>query len=105
MYAYCGYISHMTVLETKSERIAVRVTPKQKALLAQAAALRGRSLTDFVVDIAQKEAERDLERMRIIRLSAQNQQQLAELIVNPPEPNKHLIDAANAYDRADIISR
>jgi len=95
----------MAILETKSERIAVRVTPKQKALLAQAAALRGRSLTDFVVDIAQREAEQDLERVRIIKLSSQGQQQLADMILNPPEPNEHLKAAASLYDREDIISR
>ncbi len=95
----------MTVLESKSERIAVRVTPKQKALLARAAALRGRSLTDFVIDIAQREAEQDLERSRIISLSSQGQQQLAEMILNPPEPNEHLKAAVRAYDEADTISR
>jgi len=95
----------MTISETKTERIAVRVTPSQKALLAQAAALRGRSLTDFVVDIAQREAEQDLERVRIIKLSGQGQQQLAEMILNPPEPNEHLKAAASAYDRQNITSR
>jgi len=51
----------MKTIEHKSERIATRVTPSQKELIARAASLRGRSLTDFIIDSAQKEAANTIE--------------------------------------------
>ncbi len=95
----------MDTIETKSERIAVRVTPKQKTTLAQAAALRGRSLTDFIVDIAQREAERDLEKAQIVKLSIKGQQKLIDLLLDPPKPNEYLQSANKLYDETNIISR
>ena len=46
----------MQKTSTKSERLVARATPEEKALIARAAALRGRSITDFMVDAAQRAA-------------------------------------------------
>ena len=40
----------------KEERLEARVTPEQKKLIARAAALRGFSVTEFVVASAQQAA-------------------------------------------------
>lgn len=95
----------METTALKSERIATRVTPEQKALIAEAAAVRGRTLTEFMVESAQKDATRVLEESRVIRLSAEHQVRLAEALLNPPKPNDALKAAARAYDEAGIISR
>ena len=89
----------------KSERIATRVTPEQKTLIAEAAAMSGRSLTEFIVESAQRDARRVLEESRIIRLSAEHQARFADALLNPPAPNEALNAAARAYDAAGILSR
>lgn len=95
----------METTATKSERIATRVTPEQKTLIAEAAAVCGRTLTEFMVESAQRDATRVLEESRVIRLTAEHQARLAEALLNPPEPNDALKAAARAYDETGIISR
>lgn len=95
----------MSIVEQKSERIAARVTPDQKALLIAAANMRGRSLTEFVIETAQQEARDIMNEERLIRLSIENQQRLVEALLNPPRPNAALISAARAYDEKGVISR
>ncbi len=95
----------MKTLETKSERIATRVTPSQKNLIAKAAAMCGRSLTEFIIDSAQKEAKKTLEDGLILHLAVEHQVRLAESLLHPPEPNEALKAAAKYYDNANVISQ
>ena len=95
----------MKTIEHKSERIATRVTPSQKEFIARAASLRGRSLTDFIIDSAQKEAINTIEEAHLIQLSQENQLKLAQVLMNPPKPNDALKKAATAYDKATINSQ
>ncbi len=95
----------METTELKSERIAARVTPEQKSVIAQAAAVRGRSMTDFMVESAHRAAESVLEENRIVRLSSDHQKRFAESLLNPPKANKALVDAARAYDESGLSSR
>lgn len=95
----------MKTIEQKSERIATRVTPSLKELIARAASLRGRSLTDFIIESAQKEATHTIEEAHVIQLSQENQLRLAKALINPPEPNAALKKAAVAYDKASINSQ
>jgi uncharacterized protein (DUF1778 family) len=55
-------------------------------LLKRAAEIEGRSLTDFVVSAARAAACRTIEDNEIIRLSLEDQRQIAEALLNPPEP-------------------
>lgn len=48
--------------EPRRERLEARISPEQKALLERAAALEGRSLTDFVVASAQAAAHETIRR-------------------------------------------
>ena len=95
----------MKTIEQKSERIATRVTPSLKELIARAASLRGRSLTDFIIESAQKEATQTIEEAHVIQLSQENQLRLAKALINPPKPNAALQKAASAYDKASINSQ
>lgn len=67
------------------------------ARLKRAAEIQGRSLTDFVVAAADEAACRAIEQTEIIRLSLEDQRQIAEAILNPPAPNKALKKAAKRY--------
>ena len=67
-------------------RLEARLPVDVHALLKRAAELQGRTLTDFVVTAAHDAACRVIEEAGIIRLSVEDQRQLADAILNPPEP-------------------
>ena len=86
----------MEFLMRDSARLEARLPIEVHALLKQAADLEGRTLTDFVVSAAQKAARRTLEEHSMLRLCLEDQQRLAEALLNPPEPAPAL---RRAFDR------
>lgn len=67
-------------------RLEARLPADIHALLKRAAEIEGRTLTDFVVTAAREAACRTIEETDIIRLSVEDQRQIAEAILNPPAP-------------------
>jgi len=82
---------------TRDARLEARVSAAQKNLLQQAAALSGRTLSEFVVASAQDAARRVLAEHESIRLSREQQLAFVQALLNPPEPNARLKRAAKAY--------
>jgi uncharacterized protein (DUF1778 family) len=78
-------------------RLEARLPNEVMARLKRAAEIQGRTLTDFVVAAADEAACRTIEQTEIIHLSLEDQRQLAEAILNPPEPNEALKKAAKKY--------
>ena len=89
--------SRQTALRIRAERLEARISRDQKALFQRAAALQGRTLTDFVVASAHAAAIRTIEEMQIIRLSAQDSRAFAEALLNPRKPSEKLRAAARRY--------
>lgn len=73
---------------TATARLEARLPLDVMARLKRAAEIQGRTLTDFVVAAADEAACRAIEQTEIIHLSLEDQRQLAEAILNPPEPNE-----------------
>jgi uncharacterized protein (DUF1778 family) len=69
-------------------RLEARLPAEVMARLKRAAEIQGRTLTDFVVAAADEAACRVIDQTEIIHLSLEDQRQLAEAILNPPEPNE-----------------
>jgi uncharacterized protein (DUF1778 family) len=82
---------------SKPARFGARLTEEQKALFERAAALTGRSLTDFVISAAQEAANRTVQDFEILRLSERNSRALMEALLNPPLPGPRLREAARWY--------
>ncbi len=74
----------------QTARLEARLPTSVYATLKQAAALKGRTLTDFVIGAAQEAALRAIEDERIIRLSAEDQLRFAQALLDPPAPGKAL---------------
>ena len=87
------------VAAPKRDRLDVRLSHEQKALFQQAAALEGRSLTDFMVTSAQRAAEQTIREHQVIALTARDSLQVAELLLDPPEPGPRLRAAVDEYRR------
>jgi uncharacterized protein (DUF1778 family) len=80
-------------------RIEARVSPKQKRLFERAAEIEGVTLTDFVISSMQRAATIAIQEFTTMELSERNQRAFVEALMNPPEPNQALREAAKAYSR------
>jgi len=69
---------------SRTARVEARIAPDALAVVRRAAELQGRSLSDFLVAAALKDAQRTIEDAQIIRLTVEDQQQFAESLIDPP---------------------
>ncbi len=81
----------------KIARLEARITDEQKALFQQAAALTGRSLTDFVVSSAQEIAARTVRENEVLTLSGRDRETFVKALLHSPAPGKRLRRAARRY--------
>lgn len=71
----------------KSHRIATRVTGEHKSLFEQAAALKGLSLTDFMVSAAYEAAVKVLlDSQIVLELGPEDSRAFVKSILQPREP-------------------
>ena len=73
-----------TQATSRTARVEARIAPDALAVVRRAAELQGRSISDFLVAAALKDAHQTIEDAQIIRLSVDDQQRFAELLINPP---------------------
>jgi uncharacterized protein (DUF1778 family) len=83
--------------EKSMARLEARISPETKALLQKAAALEGRTLTDFVVASVQAEACRVIQQHQTLKLSLEDSQAFVDALLNPPKPNEALKAAVLRY--------
>lgn len=77
-------------MRNETARLEARLPNEVHALLKRAAEIEGRTLTDFVVSAARDAACRTIEQNEIIRVTVEDQRQIAEAILNPPPPGAAL---------------
>jgi len=84
----------------RAERVEARITREQKKLLERAAALEGRSLTDFVLTSAEAAAAETISRHQLLKLAPEDQGVFADALLHPPAPNRALRTAVARYRAA-----
>jgi uncharacterized protein (DUF1778 family) len=89
--------SKSTVGRVRAQRLETRVTAAQKSLIEHAAALQGRTVTDFVLTSAQDAARRAIEEHRQIELSVRDSQAFVEAMLRPEPVNDRLRDTVRRY--------
>ena len=77
-------IAMPTQESTRTARVEARIAPDSLAVVRRAAELQGRSISDFLVAAALKEAHQTIEDAQIIRLSVDDQHRFADMLLNPP---------------------
>jgi uncharacterized protein (DUF1778 family) len=87
----------MTATTLDRGRITARVPQNVQDTLQQAADLLGATLNQFVVQAALTEAQRVIERERVIHLSSNDAAFLLNLLEAPPAPNARLRKALQDY--------
>jgi uncharacterized protein (DUF1778 family) len=89
-------MSAMTT-QARRERLEARVTAEQKALLQRAAALEGRSLTDFILSSIQTAAQAAIEKHERLTLTARDSAAFVDALLHPTAPNERLRAAVERH--------
>jgi len=72
----------------KPARLEARLTQKHQAIIQHAAALRGQSVTDFVVAASLDAAEKAIAQSELITLSLADQKRFAKALLGSKPPTK-----------------
>jgi uncharacterized protein (DUF1778 family) len=87
----------------RGERLETRVTAEQKKLIERAAALQGRTVTDFVLTSVQNAARRAIEEHSQLALSLRDSEAFVDALLNPKPVNDRLRDTVRRYrERAGV---
>ena len=84
----------------RGERLETRITADQKSLVERAAALQGRTVTDFVLSSVQEAARRAIEEHQRLNLSVRDSETFVEALLNPQPANDRLRDTVRRYRQA-----
>jgi uncharacterized protein (DUF1778 family) len=76
----------------ETERISLRLTPQQEAVLRRAAEARGESANDFIVRHAVEAAEMELADRRVFDLDDVGWDELQSLLSRPPALPRAMIE-------------
>ncbi len=74
----------------RSERFNIRIRPTQKAMIARAAALSNKDMTDFILDKVLPEAEAVIKAVEKTEVSERDFKRILDLLEHPPKPNAKL---------------
>ena len=84
----------------RGERLEARVTVEQKSLIEHAAALQGRTVTDFVLTSVQDAARRAIEDHQRLDLSVRDSRAFVDAMIKPQPVNDRLRETVRLYRRA-----
>jgi uncharacterized protein (DUF1778 family) len=73
------------------------VTGEQKSLIERAAALQGRTVTDFVLTSVQEAARRTIEEQQRLALSVRDSEAFVAALLDPTPVNERLRDTVRRY--------
>lgn len=88
----------------KSARIETRVSQEQKELIERAAAVSGRTVSDFVLTHVEVAAKKIIEEYAKLQLDQSQSLILVNALLTPKKPNKNLKLAMDEY-RKRVESR
>lgn len=86
-----------TPSRARAERLEARVTAEQKTLIERAAALQGRTVTDFVLTSVQDAARRAIEEHQQLELSVRDSEAFVDALLNPKPVNGRLRETVRRY--------
>ena len=81
------------------QRVSAEVPAQVRAKIEEAAACRGVPIDNFVIEAAIQEAERVIEKERLIQLTRDDAELVCSLLDNPPPPNAALRRAVQDHKR------
>jgi uncharacterized protein (DUF1778 family) len=82
---------------TRAERLEARITAEQKTLIERAAALQGRTVTDFVLTSVQEAARRAIAEHQQLELSVRDSEAFVDALLHPRPVNARLRETVRRY--------
>lgn len=92
--------AHPSRNRIRGERLEARITVDQKSLIEHAAALQGRTVTDFVLTSVQEAARRAIEEHQRLDLSVRDSRAFVNALINPQPVNDRLRETVRRYRQA-----
>jgi uncharacterized protein (DUF1778 family) len=89
----------MSTAAPRTARLETRITPEALAVVRRAAAMQGRSVSDFVVAAVHEAAQRTIADAQIIQLSLHDQERFVAALLDPPPMPDGMAKAAAAHAR------
>ncbi|MBX9847370.1 MAG: DUF1778 domain-containing protein [Xanthobacteraceae bacterium] len=84
----------------RAQRLEARVTAEQKGLIEHAAALQGRTVTDFVLTSVQDAARRAIEQHQQLELSVRDSRAFVDVLLHPKPVSDRLRETVRRYREA-----
>ena len=81
------------------ERIEARIPSEQRRRIERAAALKGTSISDFMVSSADETAKRTIEEHESWTLSGRDREIFVNTLLHPPTPNKAMKAAFRSHQK------
>lgn len=81
-------------------RLEARISQNLKQQIERAAAIKGLTLSSFVVRSMEQVASKVIQEHEHRQLSETAQQAFFEALMNPPEPNEKMLAAAKRYQES-----
>ncbi len=88
-----------TLPSRKIERIEARLQSDQRRRIEHAAALKGTSISDFIVSSADEVARRTIQEHESWTLSGRDSEAFMNALLNPPPPSPRLRAAIRRYKK------
>lgn len=79
-------------MASKTERLNLRLTPEQDALLRKASEVRGESVSDYVLRHAVMAAESDIADRRVFFVNDEQFEEIQAMLSSPPPAPDRLTD-------------
>jgi len=92
--------THSSRSRVRGERLETRVTADQKNLIERAAALQGRTVTDFVLTSVQDAARRAIEEHQRLDLSVRDSEAFVDALLKPKPADDRLRETVRRYRQA-----
>ena len=92
--------SRATPGRARDERLEARLTAEQKKLIERAAALQGRTVTDFVLTSVQDAARRAIDEHQQLELSLRDSEAFVDALLNPRPVDARLRETVRRYREA-----
>jgi uncharacterized protein (DUF1778 family) len=89
--------SRSTGGRVRAERLEARVTAEQKGLIERAAALQGRTVTDFVLTSVQDAAKRAIAEHNQLALSVRDSEAFVDALLKAKPVNARLRETVRRY--------
>jgi len=83
----------------KIERIEARIHSEQRRRIERAAALKGTSISDFMVSSADETAKRTIEEHESWTLSGRDREIFVNALLHPPAPNQAMKAAFRSHKK------